>query len=53
MIWLDQNVEDGNLLTSVLAPYPDGEMVVYPVSALVNSPQHDSADCIQPIKRLF
>jgi putative SOS response-associated peptidase YedK len=51
--WLDRNTEDPNSLTSLLVPYPAGEMSAYPVSTLVNSPQHDSADCVQPIKRLF
>lgn len=53
MLWLDRNVEDADLLTSLLAPYPDGTMVAYPVSTLVNSPQHDSVDCIQPVKSLL
>jgi putative SOS response-associated peptidase YedK len=53
IIWLDQNVKDAALLSSLLVPYPDAELVAYPVGPLVNSPQHDSADCIQPIKSLF
>ena len=53
MLWLDRNVEDADLLTSLLAPYPDGAMVAYPVSTLVNSPLHDSVDCIQPVKSLL
>jgi putative SOS response-associated peptidase YedK len=52
-LWLDRTVEDAESLTSLLVPYPDSEMVAYPVSPLVNSPQHDSADCIAPIQGLF
>jgi putative SOS response-associated peptidase YedK len=52
-LWLDRNVEDADLLTSMLIPYPDGEMVAYPVSPLVNSPHHDSADCIRQQETLF
>jgi putative SOS response-associated peptidase YedK len=52
-LWLDQNVKDTGPLTPLLVPYPANEMVTYPVSPFVNSPQHDSADCIQPIKNLF
>jgi putative SOS response-associated peptidase YedK len=53
MHWLDQNVKDADPLTPLLVPYPAKEMVAYPVSPIVNSPQHDSANCIQPIKSLF
>ena len=52
-LWLDRNVKDTDLLTSLLVPYPAGEMVVRPVSPLVNSPQHDSIDCIHTVKSLF
>ena len=53
MRWLDRNVEDTDVLTSLLVPYPVDAMVAYPVSTLVNSPRHDSADCIRPIASLF
>lgn len=52
-LWLDRNVKDTDTLTPLLVPYPADKMVAYPVSPFVNSPQHDSADCIQPIKSLF
>ncbi len=53
MRWLDRHVEDTDFLTSLLVPYPADAMVAYPVSTLVNSPQHDSTDCIRPIASLF
>jgi putative SOS response-associated peptidase YedK len=48
--WLDRDVKNAELLTSLLVPYPADEMTAYPVGNLVNSPQYDSADCIQPTK---
>lgn len=52
-IWLDQNVKDAALLSSFLIPYTAAKLVADPVGSMVNSPQHDSADCIQPIQSLF
>ena len=49
MQWLDRNPDDVNSLASLLVPYSDGEMVAYPVMSFVNSPKHDSADCIRPL----
>jgi putative SOS response-associated peptidase YedK len=51
--WLDRDVDNTELLTSLLEPYPADQMTAYPVGDIVNSPQHDSADCIQPMNRLF
>jgi putative SOS response-associated peptidase YedK len=53
MLWLDRNVEDADVLASFLVPYPADAMVAYPVSTLVNAPQHDSTDCIRPMASLF
>lgn len=36
-------------LNELLAPYPAEEMIAYPVSKMVNSPQFDSPDLIKPI----
>ena len=36
-------------LNELLAPYPADEMIAYPVSKMVNSPQFDSPDLIKPI----
>jgi putative SOS response-associated peptidase YedK len=46
--WLesDASVTD---LTKLLRPYPDDELELVLVSALVNSPANDSVECIQPV----
>jgi putative SOS response-associated peptidase YedK len=46
--WLDPDQEAGRL-TSLLRPYPAGEMEAYPVSARVNSPANDSANLLDPV----
>ena len=46
--WLDREVEDRDTLTSLLAPYPDGEMEAYTVSTLVNSAKNNFPECIAP-----
>ena len=48
--WLDPNERASESLSHWLSPYPAGEMEAYPVSKLVNSPQNDVTECIQPIK---
>ena len=35
------------LLTTLLPPYPDGEMDAYAVSPLVNSPSNDGPRCVE------
>jgi len=47
--WLDPSTEPAAALTSLLVPYPDREMVAYPVGNQVNSPGHDAADCIRAL----
>jgi putative SOS response-associated peptidase YedK len=39
----------GDDLTTLLRPYPDGEMEAYPVSRLVNAPRHDEPECIRRV----
>ena len=46
--WLDREVEDREALTSLLMPYPDGEMEAYIVSTLVNSAKNNFPECIAP-----
>lgn len=48
--WLDPDNHDGEVLGTLLAPYPPDEMEAYPVSQYVNSPAHEDAQCIQPIE---
>jgi putative SOS response-associated peptidase YedK len=45
--WLEERtVAD---LRPLLVPYPSEKMEIYPVSRVVNSPSHDSQDCIIPV----
>jgi putative SOS response-associated peptidase YedK len=45
--WLDPKT-DAATLASLLVACPEQEMSAYPVDAVVNSPSHDSPDCVQP-----
>ncbi|AGT30438.1 hypothetical protein M493_07695 [Geobacillus genomosp. 3] len=47
--WLDPRLDDSEYLKSLLRPYPEEQMQVYEVSALVNSPKHDVSACIEPV----
>ena len=47
--WLDPNMQDPQILSSLLRPYPPEEMEAFPVSALVNNPRNDREDCIQAL----
>ena len=46
--WLDVSRARFEKARSVLKPYPTDEMDAYDVSTLVNKPENDSAECIQP-----
>ena len=48
-IWLDANVSKITHVFSILKPYAHHEMEAYEVSTFVNSPQHNSPDCITPV----
>jgi hypothetical protein len=50
-LWLDPRVHDPKRLQHLLVPFAADEMEAYPVSRLVNDPENDLPDCIQPIKR--
>lgn len=47
--WLDPAERSPVDLNALLSPYPAERMIAYPVSRMVNSPQNDSPECIQPI----
>jgi len=49
-VWLDPEVQDAGLLTTLLVQYPSQLMAAYPVSTLVNSPRNESPECVQPIR---
>ena len=46
--WLDPRARERDLL-QMLEPFPSEELAAQPVSTLVNSPTHDSPECIEPI----
>jgi len=48
-LWLDPQQQTPQALQQLLRPYPAAAMTNYPVSTLVNKPQHDTPDCIMPI----
>jgi putative SOS response-associated peptidase YedK len=48
-LWLSEAEQQREELEKVLVPYPTEEMEGYPVSTLVNKPQNDVPDCIQPL----
>ncbi|WP_066381475.1 MULTISPECIES: SOS response-associated peptidase [unclassified Anabaena] len=56
-VWLDPQVRwatprqrrSPQALQSLLSPYPATAMTAYPVSKLVNSPKHNSPECIIPL----
>jgi putative SOS response-associated peptidase YedK len=47
--WLDPEEKEPAQLTDLLQPYPAEEMIAYPVSRLVNSPNNEDPACIQPL----
>ncbi|MBD2446431.1 SOS response-associated peptidase [Nostoc sp. FACHB-152] len=50
-LWLDTQVQTPEKLQSLLDSYPAEAMTAYPVSSLVNSPQHNSPECIIPLSQ--
>ena len=47
--WLDPSNHDTNGLMKLLEPYPPSEMEAYPVSRLVNSPENNQPECMEPV----
>lgn len=48
--WLNPKIQDPAILLPLLKPYPSEDMLVYPVSRIVNSTRNDTAECVAPIK---
>ncbi len=46
-LWLDPTVQKPELLQPLLRPFPPQEMEAYAVSRFVNSPDNDTATCIE------
>ena len=51
-LWLAPEERLPGQLNDLLGPYPSNEMIAFPVSKLVNSPQYDSPDLIKPVGEL-
>ena len=49
LAWLDPELQDSELLTSMLGPLPAGRLQLTAVSTLVNNPRNDSAACLEPL----
>lgn len=47
--WLDPAEHDTARLSKLLKPFPAAAMTARRVAALVNSPQHETAACIEPL----
>jgi putative SOS response-associated peptidase YedK len=51
--WLGQSFGDQPMiLATVLRPWPSELMEAHEVSTLVNSPENDTAECIQPVSSI-
>ncbi len=48
-LWLDPEFEGKEHLQSLLKPYDDNLLTMYPVSRTVNSPKNDSPECIAAV----
>lgn len=47
--WLDSENIDTKGLQTLLTQYPSEELVAWPVATLVNSPRHNTENCIKPL----
>jgi putative SOS response-associated peptidase YedK len=47
-LWLDPGMHDVASIARVFEPYPAADLVAYPVSRLVSSPQNDGPELIEP-----
>lgn len=50
-LWLDDGMQDGAALASLLVPYPSEAMTTYEVSPLVNSAANDGPELIAPAQQ--
>jgi putative SOS response-associated peptidase YedK len=48
-LWLDDDVRKQDLRKELLRPFPASEMIVYPVSTSINSPNFQGKELVQPI----
>jgi putative SOS response-associated peptidase YedK len=50
--WLDP-VFPVEALQELLKPFPDDQLLAYPISKLVNSPTNDTIEVLEPLRQLF
>jgi putative SOS response-associated peptidase YedK len=48
-LWLNPDIHAPDRMQPLVRPCPDSLLAMYPVSTLVNSPTHESRDCIEPL----
>lgn len=48
-LWLDPEVQQPEQLQPLLSPYPDEEMVAFPVGSQVNSPANNTPELVKAI----
>jgi putative SOS response-associated peptidase YedK len=48
-LWLDPQLQDPRLLEPLLRPCPSGELIVHPVSRVVNDARHEGPGCVEPL----
>jgi len=49
-LWLDPAEKDASKINALMKPWYSKDMDAYEVSTLVNSPGHNSAECINPLE---
>jgi putative SOS response-associated peptidase YedK len=47
--WLDTSLDDRTPLEGLLRPCPEDRLISYPVSTLVNKPENDVPECVEPL----
>ena len=47
--WLDPQNQQPAALKSLLVPWPDDDLEIYPVSKRVGNPGNDDPECIVPV----
>jgi len=47
--WLDADVTDESILSSMLKSYPSEEMEMHEISTKVNAPKHNSPELLEPV----
>jgi putative SOS response-associated peptidase YedK len=47
--WLESAAHEARFLQNLLKPYLNEDMTAWKVSATVNNPRHDSAECVEAV----